>query len=164
LMNKESWVHLVSDPFAAGNLSAPVSWLGWEWMMGVLFLVVVAASLRLKKSDPKRAFVLLTIGSALVISSLMVVIVPRVEGYSQRSAIQFFEEHQNENAYFETFKYKSYSNYFYGKVSPKSMNPQTADVHYIVCKVQHTPKLMDMNYSLKHLYDQGGFSFYRKLD
>jgi hypothetical protein len=90
LMKKESWIHLVSDPFAAGNLSAPVSWLGWEWMMGVLFLVVVAASLRLKKSDPKRAFVLLTIGSALVISSLMVVIVPRVEGYSQRSAIQFF--------------------------------------------------------------------------
>ncbi|MDC1221897.1 glycosyltransferase family 39 protein [Salibacteraceae bacterium] len=163
LMNKESWIYLVSDPFAAGNLSAPVSWMGWEWMIGVLFLVIIVVSLRLKKSDPKRAFVLLTIGSAFVISSLMVVIVPRVEGYSQRSAIQFFEEHQNENAYFETFKYKSYSNYFYGRVSLKSKSPQTADVHYIVCKVQHIPKLMEKNYELEHLYDQGGFSFYHKL-
>ena len=164
LINKDSWLDKVTDPFAAGNLSAPVSWIGWEWLVGVLFLIIIMTSLGLKNQDPKRSFIMLTIGSALVIASLMVVIVPRIEGYSQRSAIEFFEDHQLENAYFETFKYKSYANYFYGRVNPTSNTEQTAEVHYIICKIQHNPNLMEMNYSLEHLYDKGGFSFYRKLE
>jgi len=164
LIFKNYWIESITDPFAAGNLSAEVPWMGWEWIIGLVFLVLILGALKLRTTAPKRAFILLTCGSALIISSLMVVIVPNVEGYSQRSAIKFFEEHQDEKAYFETFKYKSYANYFYGRVNPNTNTAQTAEVHYIVCKVQHIPNLLEKNMNLEHLYDKGGFSFYRKLN
>jgi hypothetical protein len=91
----------------------------------------------------------------------MVVIVPKVEGYSQRSAIKFFEAHQTEDAFFETFKYKSYAQFFYGRVEPAHNTPETAKVHYVVCKIQHKDQLLEERPKAVPLYEKGGFSFYR---
>lgn len=157
---KDDWIDLINDPFAKGNLSADVNWLGWEWIIGVFFIFVIISAMRLKSQNPERAFLVLTLGTALVISGIMMAIVPKVEGYSQRSAIAFFEAHQNENAHFELVKYKSYSHYFYGQVTPESSHLETADRHYLICKIQHVEHLLEAHPTAVHLYDQGGFSFY----
>ena len=157
---KDDWIDLINDPFAKGNLSADVNWLGWEWIIGVFFIFVIISAMRLKAKSPERAFLVLTLGTALVISGIMMAIVPKVEGYSQRSAIAFFEAHQNENAHFELVKYKSYSHYFYGQVTPESSHLETADRHYLICKIQHVEHLLEAHPTAVHLYNQGGFSFY----
>ena len=42
-------------------------------------------------------------------------IVPKIEGISQRANIEFFEKRQGEDCYVETVGYHSYAQYFYSK-------------------------------------------------
>ncbi len=46
----------------------------------------------------------------------MLLIVPRVEAYSQRAAIEFFSSVSDQDAYLETMGYKSYAHLFYGQL------------------------------------------------
>ncbi len=161
LLFKDQWLHLIKDPFAQANLSAPVYWMGWEGLLGLVFIALTFYALRLRNREPHRAFLVLTLGSAFIISSLMVVIVPKVEGYSQRSLIEFYESHADEDAHFTTVKFKSYAHFFYGSVKP---NSGMSGKEYIVCKIQHQTGLLEQFQGAIHLYDKGGFSFYVKLD
>jgi hypothetical protein len=45
-------------------------------------------------------------------------IVPKIEGISQRANIEFFEKRQGEDCYVETVGYRSYAQYFYSKKQP----------------------------------------------
>ncbi|MEZ4720437.1 MAG: glycosyltransferase family 39 protein [Flavobacteriales bacterium] len=155
LINKSAWVHLINDPFAAANLTADVNWIGWEWLPGIIFLVTIVISWRIMNSKPMSSFIALTLGTAFSIVLIMVSIVPKIEGYSQRAAIQFFEEHQR--AKLETYKYKSYAHYFYGRVKPN----HAGEEHFLVCKIQHKEKLFIEYPHAQHLYDSGGFCFFQ---
>lgn len=157
LLFKDRWMHLIEDPFARGNLSAPVHWMGWESLLGLIFIALTFYALRLRNSNSHRAFLVLTFGSAFSISSLIVVIVPKVEGYSQRGVIEFYEAHAGEDARFNTVKFKSYAHYFYGRVKPDS---GSSGKEYIVCKIHHQTRLLEQYADAIHLYDKGGFSFY----
>jgi hypothetical protein len=48
-------------------------------------------------------------GTALFITTTLYFFINRIEGYSQRAAIEFFEEQQGETCYVITKNYKSYA-------------------------------------------------------
>ena len=116
LMNKAAWVHLLEDPFARGNLQADVQWYWWDGLGGGVLLLGVLFYLFSKKNQLKTSLLFLSVTVCCLYTSVM--IVPKIEGISQRANIEFFEKRQGEDCYVETVGYRSYAQYFYSKKQP----------------------------------------------
>jgi len=167
LMTKEKWSYLIDDEFARGNLSAPVDIAGWEWIVGLFYLILVAYSFIELKTNMRKGIIVLFLGTALTLFATMRLVVPMIESFSQRSAISFFEDQQGKNVYLKTYGYKSYAHYFYGRVLPEnkhSMPDQTltlADKPIMIsCKVNKEEKFRTRYPNALRLYEKGGFVFY----
>jgi 4-amino-4-deoxy-L-arabinose transferase-like glycosyltransferase len=130
----ESWIRPLAkkDPFAYANLEAEVSWSGWEFMPGLFFigLTVVFFILFRKRFDLRRAMLYLA-GMGLFVNLALITFIKRVEGYSQRAALEFFSEKAGEEAYLHTVGYKSYAHLFYGDVQPGG-HPQRGDLNWLL--------------------------------
>lgn len=115
-MSKRGWI---KDPFAEASFMAGSNWQGWEWIIGLLlFALTIYALLQYRKAQSRLAMYAITSGSMLLIALACIIIVPRVEGYTQRSAIRFWESKVNVNCYVETLGYKSYAHFFYAQTQP----------------------------------------------
>lgn len=114
LMNKAAWVHLLEDPFARANLQADVQWYWWDGGFGgCILLLGVLFYLFSKQNKFKTILLFLSVTLCCLYTSVM--IVPKIEGISQRANIEFFEKRQGEDCYVETVGYRSYAQYFYSK-------------------------------------------------
>jgi hypothetical protein len=116
---------VIDDPFAVGNLSADVHWAGSEFLIGVLFLVGVAGCIFLVwRKQITRAILSLFILTLLSTSLSSFVFAPRIEGYSQRAAVDFFIGLRGTDCYVNVFGFKSYAQLFYSAQSPEvTRNP-----------------------------------------
>lgn len=162
----------VKDEFARANMEAVVSWTGWESLPGILFLVVILCGYALlKKYKYDEAAWTLFGGSALVVFVTSLMVVPKIEQYSQGAAIEFFEEKKTEDAYLTPLGYKSYAHLFYGKKT-KPDNPKSYDIGwllngdidkpvYFVSKVDRTERFSSYP-ELKELYRKNGFVFLKR--
>ena len=102
----------------------------------------------------------------------MFFIVPKIEGYSQHAAIEFYKEKQTENCYVKTLGFKSYAHLFY----TKKQIPANDDSHnelwlltgnidkpvYFVMKNTSAKKYLDTYPQLKLLYEKNGFVFAKR--
>jgi len=113
LVNKAVWIHLLEDPFAKANLQANVQWYWWDGLGGGVLLLGVLFYLFSKKNQLKTSLLFLSVTVCCLYTSVM--IVPKIEGISQRANIEFFEKRQGEDCYVETVGYRSYAQYFYSK-------------------------------------------------
>lgn len=106
------------DPFAQASLEARVHWSGWEWIPGLcMFSVGIAGAWVLQKKLYGKIW-LLFLTTALVIQISLITFIKRVEGYSQRAAIEFFQSLRGQEAYVMTMGYKSYAHLFYADQQP----------------------------------------------
>lgn len=103
------------DPFAMANLEAAVHWNGTEIIPGLLLIAIFFFFFRWMKSEREKAFKALFGGTAVFVLLTLIFFIKRIEGYSQRAAIDFFKERSTESAYVMTHGYKSYANLFYFK-------------------------------------------------
>ncbi len=109
----------VKDAFAAGNLEVNAAWTGGEWITGVLLAAGVVAAFVLIRRKNYSAGLPVLFTTVLVTTTLAAVLIaPRVEEYSQATAIHYWERHAHPDFYLETLGYKSYAQYFYGNVQP----------------------------------------------
>ncbi len=110
--------NLIQDPFAKQNLSAQVDWNGFEFLLGFLFLTgssLIYIALR------KKSFTKLILGSVLnvlFINLAILTLVPKIEGYTQNSAIEFYKSCAYRPNYIETRGFKSYAYLFYSNRKP----------------------------------------------
>ena len=167
LMTKGRWSHLIADEFARGNLSAPVDIGGWEWIVGLIYLILVAYSFMELRTNLRKGIMILLIGTAITLFSTMRLIVPMIESISQRSAIAFFESQQGKGVYLKTYGYKSYAHYFYGRIMPENKHTMPdqkltlADKPIMIsCKVNEEEKFKTKYPNALRLYEKGGFAFY----
>ena len=110
--------NLIADEFAIENLKANVHWSGYEWLIGLAFLISSLFSLVKIKSGSFKFIYLLFFGSLLSVYSLIMVIAPKIEQYSQHAAIEFYEQCAKHKFYVETIGFKSYATLFYGELEP----------------------------------------------
>jgi 4-amino-4-deoxy-L-arabinose transferase-like glycosyltransferase len=114
----KSWLihsNLIDDAFAVENLKANVHWLGIEWLIGVLFLSFTLFLLyKIYKQKLKYVFYIFVV-SLLTTMSLLITIAPKIEQYSQKAAIDFYEFCGANRFYVETIGFKSYGSLFYGR-------------------------------------------------
>lgn len=109
----------MKDPFAVANFSRPVHWGGYEWLIGVLFLVaIVAGAILLYQKKYKTGFLSLLVGTMVTLQLYLYIIVPKIEKYSQGAAIEFWESLQGKDVYAQPLGYDTYAHYFYTRVKP----------------------------------------------
>jgi hypothetical protein len=117
--------NLIADPFAIENLKTDVYWSGFEWIIGVVFLGVTYYSLvKIKKGSFKFIY-LLFLSSLFAVYSLIMIVAPKVEQYSQRTAIEFYKQCAKHGFSVESIGFKSYATLFYGELEPSFENNQS---------------------------------------
>jgi 4-amino-4-deoxy-L-arabinose transferase-like glycosyltransferase len=112
---------LINDKFAVENIKATVSWTGVEWLIGVILIVGVGAMLVIiKQGKIKWGIIGIFLFSLFAVNMASVLVVPRIEKYSQGAAIEFYESMQGKDCYIEPVFFKSYAHLFYSKKKPQA--------------------------------------------
>jgi 4-amino-4-deoxy-L-arabinose transferase-like glycosyltransferase len=160
-----------NDQFALENLNAVVNWTGVEALSGlIMFFIVFVAVIGFNAKRKVLMFNTLFFGTAIWVFTTLVLYISKIESYSQRAAIEFWEEHAEEDAYLTTYGYKSYADLFYGQVMPKeNANYQNKEwlfkgridkPVYISCKVTSASELEAKVKGIRFIGQKNGFYFY----
>ncbi|MFO0357967.1 MAG: ArnT family glycosyltransferase [Sphingobacteriaceae bacterium] len=110
--------NLIKDEFAKLNLQAELIWVGYEWLIPLVFSAAMLAIYRGLKTNQLNYMV---IGFALNILFLVGAIntfVPKAELVSQHAAITFYKEVAKHDCYVESNNFKSYASMFYSDRRP----------------------------------------------
>ncbi len=166
---KHLLVDKIADPFAVGNLQADGTWIGIEWITGIILVAgFVWFLIENKKYNSFKAVSILFTSVVLFTFFTMVLIVPRVERYSQRAALEFYESLQGQDVYVKTIGFKSYAHLFYAKKTDQG--EQSSDLKYLlkgdidkdayfVTKNFKKEKVLEKNPELEVLGEKNGFVF-----
>ncbi|NNC95782.1 MAG: glycosyltransferase family 39 protein [Chitinophagales bacterium] len=101
------------DEFALNSLQADVNWTGLEVIPALFLLTLLIAVLLQFKKNRYQAIKILFGGMAVYILFSLFFFIKRVEGYSQRAAVEFAEKKAAEDSYVINAGYKSYVPLFY---------------------------------------------------
>ena len=130
---------LFKDPFAQANLDANVHWSGWEALPGLWLLLVLGCSLWcLYRQKRRRAVIALFLGTALFVTAGLFLIIGKIEHYSQRAAIEFFESKVGEDCYIRPVGYKTYAHLFYARKQPVT-KPDSYDWNWLMSEKRDKP-------------------------
>lgn len=168
---KDKLIPYIKDPFAVANLSANVNWSIAEMTWGVLYLIGVVIVLFLLNRNLKQSLITLFIVQVVIIQITIAHFTPKIEAYSQRAAIEFFERKQGEDAYVTVLGYKSYAHLFYTRKQPPA-NPKHSDEEwllygdidkpvYFVCKIMVADKYRALS-QLEEISSKNGFVFFKR--
>ena len=114
--------NLIDDKFAIACLQTPVKWNGIEWCIGLLFIlpsIYFLVNIYKNKINIYGLF----ITSLISIWMITLLIVPKIEPYSQGPAIEFYKSLKDKDCYIETLGFKSYAQYFYAEKRPEQNPP-----------------------------------------
>lgn len=123
-------ISITKRDFEKANLSAPVVWNGYEIIVPiVLALGILSSFFLLRKHKYIHSIALGFIAVILAISIFLPLVAPKIEGYTQRSILEFYQKTSTENCYVQPIFYKTYSHLFYGNrrynqsAASKNMSP-----------------------------------------
>ncbi|MBW6460903.1 MAG: hypothetical protein K0B08_10035, partial [Bacteroidales bacterium] len=166
---KESLIHSgwIKDRFAMANLQASVTWTGAEALVALIIIAAITFFFVLKK--PMAKFITLFAGSMVFIFMTMFVFTGKIEGYTQRAALDFYRQYGQEDCYINTLGFKSYAHLFYGKKQP-GQNPLSDDNDWLLRGPIDKPAYFVFKVTKKHeytgnypqltiLYEKNGFIF-----
>ncbi len=164
-----NWIH---DAFTVGNLQASGGWSGIEFLPGVFLVAsVILILLRIPKSEVIKRAVYLWIATLIFTFSVITLVVPKVEKYSQNALIEFFKSHAEEDVYLKNIYFRSYATYFYGETTPpKNENFYdenwllTGDIDkdvYFVTKI-HRADRMKAYPDIQKIGEKNGFVFFKR--
>jgi len=157
------------DSFVRSSLQAKVHWSGTEWLIGLfMFLGVLAACVQILRRNPSGMIILYLV-SLLFVSSSMYLFTDRIEGYTQRTVIKFYESLRGQEVYVNTLGFKSYAHLFYFDKQPGDpdfddsiealMNTPLDRDAYFVMKVNKKERYLEEYPQLEVLRERNGFVF-----
>jgi 4-amino-4-deoxy-L-arabinose transferase-like glycosyltransferase len=169
-MNKEKIIAsgIIKDQFVVGNLQADVSW-GYEYIIGEAFIVIITLLYVSQRVRRETQIIATFVCTLVFIYVSMIFITPKIEGYSQHAAIEFYKEKQKEDCYIKALGFKSYAQLFYSNKqkpsNPNAWNEQwllTGHIDkpvYFVLRNIKAKAYLDQYSQLKILYEKNGFIF-----
>jgi hypothetical protein len=112
-------------------------------------------------------------GGAVFTSFTLVLLVPNIEGYSQRAAIEFYESHCGEKCFIKPVGFKSYAHLFYSCKQNPGADKRADDYDrltfgtqdrnvYFVAKVERLGELPGLP-GCHEIGRRNGFVFFEKL-
>ncbi|MBC7553798.1 MAG: glycosyltransferase family 39 protein [Taibaiella sp.] len=175
-LNKEKIIPYIDDKFAVGNLEADVPWHYAESLWGVLYITGIVAGIILIKKNFRQGILLMFAVQLVIIQVTIYHFTPKIEAYSQRAAIEYYESFNGQDVYVTPLGYKSYANLFYTKkrnfAAPKyylngKVNEQwlltgaTDKPAFFIGKIQNEADY-DAIPQLEKTGKKNGFVFYRR--
>ena len=168
--HKNFIIPYIKDEFAIACLNAPVKWGGYEFLIGFGYLLFLLIALfMMKRKQVFRGIITLFYSTAFCLFIYLKVVVPKIEGYSQSPAINFFKSISGQDVYATTIGYFSYANYFYFQKMPGGNNESSNKEWllngnidkpvYIVAK-STSKSLFDKHPDCRFIKQEGGFLFY----
>jgi len=170
--NKQSIIDsgTIKDPFAVGNFQADVSWPLIISVIGILYILVMVYLLWFSKKLTVQLLGLF-FASLFFLETVITMVVPRIEKYSQNAAISFYQEKTGEDCYVNTYGFKSYAHYFYFNVpdysNEKSKNAdwllsgEADKTVYIVCKNTKQKEFEEHYPHFELTHEKNGFVFFK---
>lgn len=171
-INKQGIINsgILKDRFAIANLDSNVYWSYSYCLIGLILLGGIISGVYYFKRGKSLLAVILIFGSTLITTNLaLVLIAPKIEQYTQDAAIEFYKTLDGKDVYISTLGYKSYAQYFYSGMLPKT-NSDSRDENwllrgnidkpaYFVCKVDKSDDYERKYPWLTELYRKNGFVF-----
>lgn len=105
----------IDDVFVVANLQAPVEWAGHEWLFGVSYFAAIVGAVIVWKKRKVLAVRTLFFATAILLFVYGAVVVPKIEGYTQRTVIDFYTSKRGQDVYVWPIGFKSYAQFFYFK-------------------------------------------------
>ncbi len=175
----------IADKFAVANLRANVQWSIAESAWGLLYVVGIWVAVIMIRTNFKKGMAILCAVQIVMIQVAILHFTPKVEAYSQRAAIEYFESLADKDVYVHPLGYKSYANLFYtnkrpytskeyqgmrtdkdGRQTPEPnqhwlLYGKTDKPTYFISKINDSIKYSQMP-ELEMTSSKNGFVFYRK--
>lgn len=168
---KDSIIPYIKDPFAVGNLQAAVSWNYAECLWGAAYLIAIIVSVRLMKASFRKGISVLCIVQVLMIQVTVLHFTPKIEAYSQRAAIEYFQSFKGKDVYVHPLGYKSYAHLFYtDKIPPTDtsyyseewlLTGNVTKPVYFICKIQRADDYRALQ-QLEEIGQKNGFVFFKR--
>ena len=159
----------IKDAFVQGNLQAPVYWAGWEWLIGLTFIVLVLGTV-VRSTVGFQRIIQLMLGSVLVMMCFMAVVLPKIAGYTQATPIDFYVSHVGQQVYIETVGFKSFAHLLYFQKQGPSpdgeslMKKSSTDrPSYFVMKSDAEDRFK-YHPHLQLIKEENGFLFYKHVN
>jgi len=149
---------IIKDTFATENLKADVHWSGYEFLIGVFFLIGIFVTLYFIVMKKKMNFVPVLFIITLVTTNLAALIfAPKIEQYTQGAAIEFYQRSINKLPV-ATIGFKSYANYFYSETEEEVNEETTVGLHF-VSKINFSGN-KNLEKNIYKIYEKNGFMFW----
>jgi 4-amino-4-deoxy-L-arabinose transferase-like glycosyltransferase len=166
-------IPFIKDDFAVACLNTPVKWTGFEFLIGVGYIIFLFISLfLLKKRKILKGVLTLFYSTAFFLFIYLKTVVPKIEGYSQAPAINFFKSIAGKDVYATTIGYFSYANYYYFQKMPGGnirssdrdwlLNGDIDKPVYMVAKSTEK-QMFEKHPDCRFLKQEGGFLFYIRM-
>lgn len=170
-INKEKLIPYIDDPFAVGNLQANVPWSYSECLWGLLYLIAIWVCAFVIRKNFKKGMIALCIVQLIIIQVTVIHFTPKIEAYSQRAAIEYFQSFKGKDVYVQVLGYKSYAHLFYTQKQP-STNPNYHNEQwllagpvdkptYFICKITEADRFRAMP-TLQEIGGKNGFVFFKR--
>ncbi|MEZ4903779.1 MAG: glycosyltransferase family 39 protein [Spirosomataceae bacterium] len=170
-MNPAVFIPYIDDKFVVGNLQAPVLWGGYEWFFGIAYFVAISVAVFLMNKRKVLFVRVLFFSTALLMFFYTAVVVPKIEGYTQRTVIDFYESKRGQEVYVWPIGNRSYAQFFYFK-KPMGVRPEASDENWLLNGPVDRPTFLisridraDSYYknpNLELIKEENGFVFFRR--
>lgn len=169
---KQQLISAIGDNFAKANLQADIPFSLWESTYGAVYLLlVIVSAILLFNKKVKAGMVTLFVSTICAIQITVVHFTPKIEGFSQRAAIEFFESFQGKDDYVQVLSYHSYAHLFYTKKLPATnknyykqdwlLNGPVDKPTYFICRVTDSGPWR-ANPNLEVIGEKNGFVFFKR--
>ena len=116
-------IDLIEDDFINHALLVDVKWLGFEFMIGFIYLLAILLFVYfLNRKQIITSLFSLVLGLGFTVLLLGKYVLPKIEMYTQGPAVEFYESIKSENNYITTVGFKSYAHYFYSAIKPMEID------------------------------------------
>ncbi|NIG51895.1 glycosyltransferase family 39 protein [Chitinophaga sp. Cy-1792] len=169
---KNELIPYIGDKFAVANLQADVPWSVTEAGYGIGYaILVIISGVLLAKKKIRQGLICLFVSTIVAIQVTVVHFVPKVEAYSQRAAIEFFESLQGKDVYVKALSYHSYAQHYYSREMPHAnqnyynldwlLNGQIDKPAYFICRITDADEYRH-HPNLEVIGEKNGFVFFRR--
>ncbi len=170
MKNKHLWIGMVKDPFAVANLNADINWTYFDSIGGLIVLIgLILYAILNSQHHYRKATVTVFLSITTAVFFTSVLIVPKIELFSQAAAIRFYKSMKGVDAYVQPMYFKSYAHLFYTEKS-KTINTNAFDHEWlrsgkidkdVYIVVKNTKKEEIEKYAdIKLIKEENGFVFY----
>ena len=171
LTNQQEWLGSRDlsfiNEFTRQALTKDVHWSGYEWLVGVFLLVGVLFALIQILRRNNRGLLILHIVVLLFVTSTVYLFTWRIEGYTQRVAINFYKGLKGQEVYVHPLGFKSYSHLFYFDKKPDDSRLSVSEIMenevdrdaYFVMRVDKKDIFLERYPQLEVILERDGYVF-----